>query len=316
MAPVALYFDILQYQAANLKLLNAHFDLVVFNNPSVVPDDVLARVELVFAPLGFVFDDQFFDKCPKLTVVASNTTGIPHIYAESAKRRGITVCALHDEGEFLEDITPTAEHTIGLILAASRRLPAAHQAAVEGRWDRRPWGAPRMMSKLTLGVVGFGRLGQKVAKISAAMGMKTAFYDPYQPGGESSLIDLAEKSDVLSIHAKVTPETRGMVNRKILSALPKQAIVVNTARGEILDLDALLDLLESRHLWAAALDTIDGEFEADFGCGFGDSRVVRYARQHDNLVLTPHIGGSTVDAWFATERRVIEKACRRFCVEE
>jgi D-3-phosphoglycerate dehydrogenase len=86
--------------------------------------------------------------------------------------------------------------------------------------------------------------------------------------------------------------------------------VVNTARGELLDLDALLDLLESGHIHAAALDTIDGEYDPDFQTHFVKSRVATYARTHDNLVLTPHIGGSTLDAWSETERFVLEKAAR------
>jgi D-3-phosphoglycerate dehydrogenase len=90
---------------------------------------------------------------------------------------------------------------------------------------------------------------------------------------------------------------------------------VNTARGELLDLDALLDLLDSGHVRAAALDTLDGEYDADFSPRLEKSRVAEYARTHDNLVLTPHIGGSTVDAWRETERFVIEKTARALGLE-
>jgi D-3-phosphoglycerate dehydrogenase len=100
-----------------------------------------------------------------------------------------------------------------------------------------------------------------------------------------------------------------------MEALPHGAMVINTARGELLDLDALLDLLESGHLQAAALDTIDGEYDPDFSAGFAASRLANYARAHDNLVLTPHIGGSTIDAWSETERFVIEKAARTLGLE-
>jgi phosphoglycerate dehydrogenase-like enzyme len=123
-------------------------------------------------------------------------------------------------------------------------------------------------------------------------------------------MDLARRSDVLSLHAPATAETRNLVSRQVLEALPAGAVVVNTARGELLDLDALLDLMESGHVRAAALDTLDGEYRADFAQHLAESRVARYARTHDNLVLTPHIGGSTVDAWRETERFVIEKAAR------
>ena len=168
-----------------------------------------------------------------------------------------------------------------------------------------------MFSRMTLGLVGYGRLGRKVAEIAMAMGMRTAFFDPYVEGGELSLVNLARKSDILSIHAVANKETRGLVSRNVLSELPSGAMVVNTARGEILDLDALLDLMDSGHIYAAGLDVIDGEFEPDFEASLSSSRVLDFARKNDRLVLTPHTGGSTYDAWLETEQFVIEKVIRQ-----
>jgi D-3-phosphoglycerate dehydrogenase len=139
--------------------------------------------------------------------------------------------------------------------------------------------------------------------------MTVAFYDPYRPGSLPDIRSLAQQSDVLTLHAPANDETRGLVSREVLEALPAGAIVVNTARGELLDVEALLDLLESGHLWAAALDTIEGEYRPGFEQRLRTSRLLAYARAHDNLLLTPHIGGSTVDAWSETERRVIVKCC-------
>jgi len=166
-----------------------------------------------------------------------------------------------------------------------------------------------------MGLVGYGRIGRKVGDIARAMKMEVAFYDPHVAGGMDSIMALARRSDVLSIHAPANSETRNLVSRSVLGALPQGAIVVNTARGELLELDALLDLLESGHLFAAALDTLPGEYDPEFAGSFRSSRVVQYAVQHDNLILTPHIGGSTVDAWRETERFVIHKACRALGLE-
>jgi D-3-phosphoglycerate dehydrogenase len=142
------------------------------------------------------------------------------------------------------------------------------------------------------------------------MDMDVAHFDPFVPGGLASLEALAARSDVLSLHAPALESTRNLVSRKILAALPHGAMVVNTARGELLDLDAMLDLLESGHLAAAALDVIDGEYDPGFAAELADSRLLRYARAHDNLVLTPHIGGSTLDAWSETQCFVVRKAAR------
>jgi D-3-phosphoglycerate dehydrogenase len=306
--PRALYYRIMQYQSENRSRLNEIFDVIEMADPRSDTDAVLAEAEVLFAPLGFRIDADKMARCPRLRAIVSNTTGIPHIDAEAARVRGIAVCALHDEQEFLDSITPTAEHTIGLMLAAWRKIPAAHAAALEGRWDRRPWGAPAMFSRLRLGIVGYGRLGRKVADIARAMGMDVAYYDPGKANGLATLTALAQRSDVLSLHAPALPSTRGLISREVLQALPKGAMVINTARGELLDADALIDLLESKHLHAAALDVVDGEYDVEFD--FAKTRVAAYARTHDNLILTPHIGGSTQDAWSETERYVIEKAAR------
>ncbi len=139
--------------------------------------------------------------------------------------------------------------------------------------------------------------------------MMVDYYAPYVPGGTTELCDLALKSDIISLHAVSNDETKNLVDREILSKLPQGAVVVNTARGELLDTDALIDLLEEGKLWAAALDTIDGEYDKDFPIKFKKSRLIEYANNNNNLILTPHIAGSTVDAWYETERRVIEKVC-------
>jgi len=308
--PQALYYRVLAYGPENRALLERVFDLRELPDPRADRDDLLATTEVLFAPLGFAVDREKMSRCPRLRAIASNTTGVPHIDLAEAEKRGVKVCALHDEQAFLETITPTAEHTIGLMLAAWRRIPAAQAAALAGHWDRRPWGAPKMLSRMSLGLVGYGRLGRRVGAIAAAMGMKVRWYDPQVPGGEPDLVGLARVSEVLSLHAPANEQTHGLVSRAVLEALPRGALVVNTARGELLDTDALADLLDSGHLGGAALDTIAGEYAPEFGEDFAGSRLAGYARTHDNLVITPHIGGSTRDAWHETERRVILKACR------
>jgi D-3-phosphoglycerate dehydrogenase len=313
--PFALYYRILKYQPENLALLHRHFDVMELDDPRQDTADLLARVNVLFAPLGFAVDAEKIAACPRLRAVVSNTTGIPHIDAAAAAARNIAVCALHDEQAFLDTITPTAELTIGLMLAAWRRIPASHTAASAGKWDRRPWGAPAMMSRLRLGLVGYGRLGRKVAKIAESMGMAVQYYDPHVPGGAHDLLQMAAESDVLSLHAVANTQTRNLVSRAVLETLPRGAMVVNTARGELLDTEALLDLLESGHLYCAAIDTVDGEYAHGFSDRFSESRLATYARNHDNLLLTPHIGGSTYDAWRETEQHVVLKAIRTLGLE-
>ncbi len=310
--PRALYYSILNYAPGNLEMIQAHFDLVELPDPSHDTPSVLGSIEALFAPLGFNVDAAKMAACPNLQVVISNTTSIPHIDRTAAAQRGIRICALHDEQAFLETITPTAEHTIGLMIALQRRIPAAHADVLAGEWSRWKWGAPKMLSRMQLGLVGYGRLGRRVARIAETIGMAVSFYDPNVAGGFPSLLELARTSDVLSLHASATAENRHLVSERILRALPRGALLINTARGELLDTQALLTVLREGHLGGAALDTIDGEFESGFAARFASSPLARYARERDNLILTPHIGGSTLDAWAETQERVIRKAIQAF----
>ena len=315
MKPRALYFRILAYSPPAWELLQRHFDVVELDDPRDETPEVLATIDALTAPLGFPVTPERMRQAPRLKAIISNTTGVPHIDLAAAAERKIAVCALHDEQTFLDTITPTAEHTIGLMLAAWRCIPAAHAAALRGEWDRNPWGAPRMFSRMRLGLVGHGRLGAKVGRIARAMDMDVAFYDPHVKGGMENLRALAARSDVLSLHAPAIDATRNLVSREVLAALPRGALLVNTARGELLDTEAVVDLLESGHLAAAALDVIDGEYDPGFQAVLANSRLLAYARAHDNLVLTPHIGGSTLDAWSETQCWVVRKAARALGLE-
>lgn len=315
MKPRIIYYRILDYRPDALRLLARDFDVVELNDPRDDTPGVLAAADALTAPLGFLVTAARMDAAPKLRAIVSNTTGVPHIDMAAAAARGVAVCALHDEQGFLDRITPTAEHTIGLMLAAWRRIPAAHAAVLKGQWQRSEWGAPRMFSRMRLGIVGYGRLGKKVARIAQAMDMRVDYYDPHVGGGADSLEALARESDILSLHAPALEATRGLVSRTVLASLPGGAMVVNTARGELLDLDALLDLMDSGHIAAAGLDVLDGEYDPAFAGALAASRVIAYARSHDNLVLTPHIGGSTTDAWSETQCFVIAKAARALGID-
>ena len=306
--PIALYYRVMNFHPENLELIYTLFDCVVLEDPRSDTKKILHDTEVLFAPLGFPVNAAKMGLCTTLRAVVSNTTSVSHIDIKAAAKRNVGICALYDEQLFLNTITPTAEHTIGLMLAAWRQISSAHRAVLRGEWRRIDWGAPRMFSRMRLGIVGFGRLGRKVANIAKAMEMVVNYYDPYVDGGVDDVVELATCSDILSIHAVSNEETSGLISESVLKALPKNAMVINTARGELLDTNALLDLMENGHIIAAALDTIDGEYEVGFEANLVKSRLLSYARTHDNLILTPHIGGSTLDAWKETQRRVLEKA--------
>jgi D-3-phosphoglycerate dehydrogenase len=247
--PVAVYYRILEYQPENLKRLDQEFDLEVLNDPTELTPGLSSRTEVLFAPLGYRVDRAVIDACPHLKAIVSNTTGHPHIDVEYARARGIYIACLKFAPEFLTTITPTAELTWGLMLAVTRRILPAHQAALKGQWNRRPFGAPAMLSAMSLGIVGHGRLGGMVARYAKAFGMTVRYYDPYvsasTEGAErcSTLEALVEQSDIVTLHVPHEPATENLISRRILMCLKRGSYLVNTARGELFFWRAVLYLL-------------------------------------------------------------------------
>ncbi len=317
--PRLLYYDVLGYLPDNRALLEAAFEVVCLPDPGHDAADLLAPLDACCAPLGFDFDAAKMDQAPRLRAILSNTTGVPHIDMAAAAARDIAVFSLKDEQDFLATITPTAEHAFGLMLALLRGTPWSFAAALEGAWNRFDFGAPAMLSRLSLGLVGMGRLGRLMSRYGSAFGMRVRFYDPYVEAGEEgigaaekleNLNQLAAASDVISIHAPANDETRHLIDNEVLAQCRPGAVLINTARGELVDEVALLAALGTGRLAGAALDVLDGEYEPGFKAA--EHALVAYARNHRNLLLTPHIGGSTEDAWRETQRHVIERAIAHF----
>jgi D-3-phosphoglycerate dehydrogenase len=267
---------------------------------------VAADVSIVFAPLSLPIDDALLRELPEVTHIVSNTTGAPHVNRAALAERGIKLICLSGDDSFMTTVTPTAELTIGLMIAACRMLPRAIESVKLGQWNRFEHGTPAMLSRMRLGLVGFGRLGQMVDRIASAIGMETRHYDPMSPSSMPSLADLASESEIISVHASLNPTSYRSVDASTFNAMPDGSVFVNTARGEIVDEDDLLAALRSGKLRSAALDVLTSEPPPGSGSGVGWHPLVQYARQNDNLILTPHIGGSTQDAWFATQKRTLE----------
>lgn len=308
-----LYYSMLQYQLETLALLHEWFDVVELENPSQDSDDVLAGIEVLLAPLGYFVGPEKIGRCPRLRAIGSNTTGHPHIDVEHARSKGIAVVTLKEEREFLDTITPTAELAWGLLIALTRRMLPAVGSTQQGRWNRRPFPGCRMLSRMSIGIVGLGRLGFKVAQYALKFGMEVSYYDPHVTSGypglrkKASLRELVVGSDVVTVHVPHEKQTEGMFDAEVFGFFRQGAYFVNTSRGELVDHAAFLQALESGRLAGAAVDVFAGEFAPDFEATFRQHPLWRYAQEHDNLIITPHIGGSTLDAWGETERHMIRR---------
>lgn len=268
----------------------------------------LGEYDVLIVRLANQIDRKVIDTGTRLKAIVTATTGLDHIDIAYAQTKGIVVLSLRGEYEFLRSIPATAEHTWGLLLALTRHIPAAHSSVLAGEWDRDHFRGHDLAGQ-TLGILGLGRIGEKVARYGAAFGMRVLAFDPYRQawieGVErcDSQVDLLRQSQVFSIHVPLNETTRNLIGREELNLLPHGAVLINTARGEVVDEIALVEALESGRLAGAALDVLCDERSKVLHA----SPLITYARTHDNLLLTPHIGGATIESMAATENFMARK---------
>ena len=271
--------------------------------------EAMHAADVLWVRLRHRIDAEVMAAAPHLKVIVTPTTGLNHIDLHEAVRRGIQVVSLRGAATFLKDIRATAEHTIALMLALLRRVPSAVTHVQDGGWDRDQFKGHELHEK-TVGVVGYGRLGQIVARYLLAFDTRVLATDPHvsaetlEPGITlSSLEETLHEADLVTVHVNLCDETQGFFGREQFAMMKRGAWFINTSRGELVDEQALLDALYSERLAGAALDVLCDESAA----GMADHPAVAYARVHDNLIITPHLGGCTVESMAKTECFLAER---------
>lgn len=264
--------------------------------------------DILIVRLAHQIDREVIAAGRRLRAIVSATTGLDHIDLEVAKARGVKVLSLRGETEFLKTIVATPEHTWALLLAVVRKIPWAFESARSGTWDRDAFRGHELAGR-TLGILGVGRVGGKVASYAVAFGMELIGFDPYQETWPphvhrvDSVRELCERCDVLTVHVPLNDETRGLVGAAELVALGSLGILINTARGAVVDEQSLLSSLSVGGLAAAAVDVVEGERAGDLA----EHPLVRFSRENSNLLVTPHIAGATFESMERTEVFMVDR---------
>ncbi|HUB99038.1 MAG TPA: phosphoglycerate dehydrogenase [Solirubrobacterales bacterium] len=231
---------------------------------------------------------ELIDLATNLKVIGRAGTGVDNVDIPAATKRGIIVANAPESNS-----VAAAEHTLALALALFRNVPQAHGSLVDGRWERSRFKGAELYGK-TLGVIGFGRIGQLVAKRAQSFEMDVVAFDKFVSAerfrdlgveGAESIEELLGKADLVTLHVPKTPETIGLIDAGAIAQMKDDARVVNCARGELVDLDDLTAGLESGKLAGAALDVFPSE-------PFTEHPI--FARE--DVVVTPHLGASTAEA--------------------
>jgi len=253
-----------------------------------------------------------FARFTKLRCVVRMGVGYDRIDRPAAAARQVMVCNVPDYGT-----TEVADHTIGLILSLRRGLVLYHETQRKGGAGWRYADSPliQRLGEQRLGIVGIGRIGTAVALRAKAFGMRVFAYDPYQPNGAELAIGVTRvgtldallgQADVLAIHAPLTRETRGLIGEAELRRLPKGAVVVNTARGPIIDLDALARGLRDGHLAGVGLDVLPVEPPVEPVPELLRAYRAREPWVEGRLIVTPHSAFHSPHAWQDIRRKSAE----------
>ena len=270
---------------AGVALLRERFDVDV--DPSGDLAEQIGDYEAIVIRSATRMTAELIERAGRLRVIGRAGVGVDNVDVAAATRRGIVVANAPES-----TVVSAAEHTIGLLVALARNIPQAHAALKAGRWERSRWGGIELAGK-TLGILGFGRIGQQVARRALGLGMRVVAYDPFV-GREryrelgvdqgASPDDVFAVADFLTLHLPLTEETRGVLGRGAFARMREGVRIVNAARGELVDEAALEQAIVSGKVGAAALDV------------FGEEPYSGPLLALDNVVVTPHLAASTEEA--------------------
>jgi D-3-phosphoglycerate dehydrogenase / 2-oxoglutarate reductase len=269
------------YEAANL--IENHQGCAVFVNPNM---------------MTYCLDKSVISK--KVSVISTASTGTNHIDLSLCKNLDIPVFSLTTDMNVINRISSTAEMAFSLMTSIIRNIPKAFDSVKLGKWNYEPF-VGRQFDSLTVGILGYGRLGKKMAKYCSAFDMNVVISDPYKntdPYPNVSLKKMSTLCDVVTLHVHINDETTHMIDKDFLSH--RVDFLVNTSRGAVVKEQDVIDALESKQLVGYATDVVESEL--------GDIENNELIRKCENLniIITPHIGGMTYEAQMIAYGRAVE----------
>lgn len=272
------------------QLESAGFDVV--NNPEITAEELASSIsdfEILIVRSRTKVPAEIIDIANKLKIIARVGAGTDTIDVAAAAARNIEV--INAPGA---NANAVAELTIGLMLSLLRFIPTADKSTKEGKWLKKQLKGGELTGK-TVGIIGYGAIGKKVGALVTAFGANILTHD--RDNDMRNLEKLCSESDFITIHSVLTDETRNMINKERLSLMKKTAYLINCARAELIDEQALYDVLSNKTISGAALDVFWDEPIT------GDNKWTKL----DNVILTPHIGGQTGEASQAAAQMIVDK---------
>lgn len=253
--------------------------------------------EALFIPTHLMFDKRVLEKPrhSRLKFIACPSVGIDHIDVKFAAEEGIEVISLTDRHDVMKNVTSPAELAFALMLGLARKIIPAVRHVNEGGWQARHFIGTELRGR-TVGIIGMGTVGTIFSELCRAFRMRIVAYDPFKTVHQTDILQyhhldpLLQEADFVSLHAGLNKTSYRMLGTKQFESMKRTAYLINTARGQVVNQLELIEALEQGDLAGAALDVMEGEVEGEeIAC----KRLIDYANCHENLIVTPHIGGST-----------------------
>ena len=295
------------HQSALETLKSNGYSNIEFLKTSLPEDELIEKIKdahFVGIRSRTQITEKVVDAAQKLVAIGCFCIGTNQVDLEATQRRGIPVFNAP-----FSNTRSVAELVLGQIILLLRQVPSKNAKAHRGEWEKTAVGSYEARGK-TLGIIGYGHIGTQLSILAEHLGMRVQFFDIEDKLvlGNSTQVKSLEKllntSDVVSLHVPETPQTQDMIGEKELSQMKKGSILINASRGTVVDIDALASALESGHLNGAAIDVFPVEPRAN------GEEFVSPLREFQNCILTPHIGGSTMEAQANIGLEVAEKLVR------
>ena len=268
--------------------------LKIYNKISTITNSKINQVKVLVVRLNYKIDKKFLKNFKNLKFIISNTTGLDHIDKKFCDSNNIKILSLNDVKVKIKNIYSTADLTIGLLISLVRKINFSNKYVVKYKKFERYKFISQDLSSLTVGVIGYGRLGKRVSKYTKTLGMKTISYDIKKKN--LSIKKLISKSDVIIITAS-SYDGRKVLTREHIKKLKKNSFIINTSRFFSVDEDEVIKKLKSGVLLGYATDSIDGEYDDNI---YRKNRFIKLSEKF-NIIITPHLGGFTYNSLNKTE---------------
>jgi len=283
----------------NKQLLELNFDVIYQKITASELKQVFTQCDVLFIKLAITIHE---------SNIATSVTGLDHVDLAACNRNNIRVISLKGATDFLKGVRATAEHTMALMLCIIRNIVPAANHVSSNQFNRNAFKGTELYQK-TLGIIGYGRLGKIVAEYAIAFDMKICCFEideskhiQHNKIQFCELDTLLTESDIISVHIDLNEGNEGFINKEFFSKIKKGAFLINTSRGNLVIEEDLVDALKSGQLAGAALDVVRNEPEIQFS-----DTLYHYHKQHNNLIITPHIGGLTLESSEKTEAYIIDQ---------